>query len=151
MKRQSGFTLIELMIVVAVIGVIAMVAIPAIQGYSIKTYRIAECKNPLYEIAIDLEKFRSVTGSYTTTIGANPVTDIVYDEFSREDTTTAKYKYVITAGTTGNISNSFLITCEKQAGNNDIDCGDLTLDNFGREDMVNTPTGSDRTPEACWR
>ncbi len=149
MKRNAGFTLIELMVVIVIVGVLSAIAIPSFMAYQIRTDRTDQCKKPLYEIALELEKFHQMQGTYTTSFSNAPATGIVYDEFSAA--TDAKYKFVIAAGTTGDIQNSFLISCVKTAANEDTTCGNLTLDNFGREGMVAPAAGSAATAEICWR
>lgn len=65
MKKQQGFTLIELMIVVAVIGVLATIAYPSYQSYVIKTKR-ADMMSELHNIASEIESRKLAQGSYST-------------------------------------------------------------------------------------
>ena len=152
MSKDSGFTLVELMIVVAIVGVLSAIAIPTFNGYKIRTMRTDECKKPMYEIGLELEKFHQLNGTYTTSFGVDPTSDINYKEFSNPaDTAGSNYKYKIEKGSTDSIQNSFKISCVKQTANKDSSCGDLTLDSFGREGMDNPISGSISTNETCWR
>ncbi|MGU5714707.1 prepilin-type N-terminal cleavage/methylation domain-containing protein [Aeromonas taiwanensis] len=54
MKRQSGFTLIELMIVVAIVAILAAIALPAYQNYITKT-KWAELATALGSLKTDAE------------------------------------------------------------------------------------------------
>lgn len=64
MTRQSGFTLIELIITVAIVGILAAVAIPAYTDY-VRRGRIAGATQFLSELKIRLEQFYGSNRDYT--------------------------------------------------------------------------------------
>ena len=74
MKTQKGFTLIELMIVVAIIGILAAIAIPAYQDY-IARAQVADAGQLLGGLKTPLAEYYSDKGAWPTNIltdlGAN--------------------------------------------------------------------------------
>ncbi|WP_440454434.1 type IV pilin protein [Psychrobacter sp. ASPA161_9] len=74
MNLDKGFTLIELMIVVAIIGVLAAIAYPNYQNYIIKTKRV-DMMSEMQNIASQIQSRKLVQGSYsnalTTGLGGN--------------------------------------------------------------------------------
>ena len=63
MTKHTGFTLIELMIVVAIIGVLAAIAYPSYQRYVINTKR-TDAMTELQNIATQIESRKLINGSY---------------------------------------------------------------------------------------
>ena len=72
LRRKQGFTLIELMIVVAVITVLSLIALPAYTSYVQKSRR-AEAITLLNKIAQEQERWRANSPAYTTDLSASGV------------------------------------------------------------------------------
>lgn len=66
-RRQQGVTLIELMIVVAIIGIIAAIALPSYNNY-VENARAADAKSALMSLANALERYHTQN---TTYVGAS--------------------------------------------------------------------------------
>jgi type IV pilus assembly protein PilA len=69
-KSQAGFTLIELMIVVAIIGILAAIAIPAYQDYTIRA-QVTEGATLMDGVKVAMQDYYAFHGSWPTSLTAS--------------------------------------------------------------------------------
>lgn len=134
-RTALGFTLLELMIVVAVVAILAGIAYPSYQD-SVRKGRRGQAKADLLELTQRAERFHTVNNTYS---GFNLT---VAEQKSPQDGAVAYYTVSI-AGQTG--STYTLTAAPTTAGHQDADkCGTLRITAAG----VKTATGG--TTQECF-
>jgi type IV pilus assembly protein PilA len=113
-KIQQGFTLIELMIVVAIIGILAAIAIPAYQDYTIRA-QVSEGLN-LSGGA------KAAVAEYYMDQGVYPVTNVIAG-IEAPASINGKYVTSVAVGALGQI----LVTYNQASTNQNIKTATLTL------------------------
>lgn len=145
MKKQGGFTLIELMIVVAIIGLIAAFAYPSYLDQIRKTRR-ADCSGALTGLGSAMERFFTVNSTYqgAGAGGGNTGTPTIFSGSCPIDGGTATYNLTIQAAT-GSTYSLQAAPIGEQAKDK---CGTLTLTNTGLKGVTGADAGV--TWDQCW-
>jgi type IV pilus assembly protein PilE len=132
MKANRGVTLIELMIVVAVVAILGAVAYPSYQAYIIRANRSA-AQQLMLKIASREEQYRLDARVYTVTVGGTGGLNIVEDGWDCTTTVTQctsnNGRYTITVALDAGPPPGYTITAT--ATNVQASDGNLTLNALG--------------------
>lgn len=142
-----GFTLIELMVVVAIIAILAAIAVPSYSAYVAKTNRSA-AEGCLSQYANFMERYYTTNLSYAQDTSSTPVANSAIGSPSPLNLdcavqTSSNYQYSVSAPT----ATTYTLTATPINGQltRDKQCGTLTLNQIGTR--TNSGTG---TLTQCW-
>jgi type IV pilus assembly protein PilE len=136
--KQRGMTLIELMIVVAIIGILSSIAYPAYQQY-VESSRRVSAEGKLLEIAQWMERQYTATGSYPANANLLNNYKVI------PDSGTTHYNVAIVGAASNAVSYVLTATPVANGPQSNDDCGTLSITDVG------VKASSTGTLADCWR
>ncbi len=142
MTKQQAFTLIELMVTVAIVGILAGIAYPSYQDSVMKSRR-ADAKGALLGFANAMERHFTETNSYlgAGTTNGNTGIPTVFSATSPVDGGTAYYNLTINAAT----AVSYTLNAAPTGAQTNDKCGTLSLTQTGVRGISTALSVTD-----CW-
>ena len=133
-KRQKGFTLIEIMIVVAIVGILTAIAVPSYTEYIRRGHR-AEARAGLLQAAQWLERAATATGTYPLAAAFPAALKKIPSD---------RYDITIVSAN----GSTFILTATPKGAQVGDKCGNYTLTQAGVRDA--SPLTQGATVADCW-
>ncbi|RST56823.1 type IV pilin protein [Variovorax sp. MHTC-1] len=146
MRHLRGFTLIEVMIVVAIVAILASIAYPSYVE-SVRKSRRAEARAQLLEAAQYMQRFYSQNDSFKRAVGTG--TDMTLPSELKIVPPQGAQTYAIDFVTNSLTPSSFNLQATPTGSMKGDRCGTLQLDNVGRRNIKDAKAGV--AIEDCWR
>lgn len=138
--KNKGFTLIEVMIVVAIVGILAAIAYPSYDEY-VKRGNRSEGMAQLNDIAARQERYYAQNNQYITASADLAKLGL---KVSSSTVKSATGKYAVTVAKVDD-DGGYTLTATQNFG--DTKCGNLTLNALGAKGR----SGSGKSVNDCWR